>query len=582
MKLNAKSNTSSTGGSSSITDKIREVAAGRGERGAQEVTKSDRDFPLSGGNSSTVTDTRGAGYGSTPSEGYGSTGAGASGLGRDAALGGAAAGGADIAEHEHRRDVGDIIDPTAGATTGTTTGATGTSHLGRDAALGGAAVGGAGLAEHEHRRDVGDTTDPTASTTTGTTGTSHLGRDAALGGAAVGGADLAEHEHRRDMGDATSNTTGATTGTTTGSTTGLGSGSGAEGWDHDHSQPHAFEGDPCGPGAEPAGPRFIEGPHITDTANRLDPNASTTGAHTHGSSTTGIGLGSSTGTGLETTTGQENTTGAHTGRDAALAGGAGVAGVGAYEEGRHHDAVSTGTDPTFTGPVHKSSLLNKLDPRVKQDTTSTQGAAGVEGPGTTDRSGHGYQTEDVGGMAGARVVAPYEIEKQDHQPGRAAAGGAALGTAGYEAEKHDATGGSSQYGGLEPLDHKHHDPAEPSSIANTGSSEYAGLHHGNIDDSSKHHKHPEKEHHAEKGHEKKSGGIFGFLHKDKSDKDTSGSESHHHGDAAEAGAAGAGSADVVEHEKHHHERNRLHKVLHVTIVTNNGCILTYLRTLQQA
>ena len=407
-------------------------------------------------------------------------------------------------------------------------------------------------------------------------GASDLGRDAALGGAAAGGAGLAEHEHRRDIGDTTGNTTDATTGATASSTTGFGSGSGEEGWDHDHSQPHTFEGDPCGPGAEPVGPHFTDGPHITDTANRLDPNASTTGAHTHGSSTTGTGLGSttgadlgsSTGTGLETTTGQENTTGAHTGRDAALVGGAGVAGVGAYEEGRHHDTTSTGTDPSYTGPEHKSSLLNKLDPRVKQDTTSTQGAAGVEGPGVTDQSGHAYQTEDVGGMAGARVVAPYETEKKDQHLGRDVAGGAALGTAGYEAEKHRDTGGSSQYGGFEPLGHKHHDPAEPSSIANTGSSEYPGLHHDDLDDSSK----------------KKSGGIFGFLHKDKSDKDTTDPEARHHGaHAAEAGAAGAGTAGVLEHEKHdHHERNRLHKVLLLTTFSNTWCVLTYLRTLQQA
>ena len=423
-----------------------------------------------------MTDTRGAGYGSTPSEGYGSKGVGASDLGQDAML--------------------------------------------------------------------RDTDNSTSDTTAGTTGTSHLGRDAALGGAAVGGAGLAEHEHRRNVGDSIVDTTGTTTGTTASSTTGLGRGYGSEGWDHDHSTPHAFEGDPCGPGAEPVGPHFTEGPHILDTANRLDPHASTRGAHTHGSSTTGTGLGSSTGTGLgsststglgsststglgsststglgsstgtglETTTGQENITGVHTGRDAALVGGAGVAGAGAYEEGRHLDTTSTGTDPNDTGPVHKSGLLNKLDPRVKQDTTSTQGAASVEGAGTTDQSGYGYQSENVGGMAGARDAAPYETEKNDY-------------------------GGSSQYGGFEPLGHKHHDPAQPSSIANTGSSEYPGMHHENLDESNKHHEHHKKEHNTEKEHEKKSGGLLGFLHKDKSDKDTVDSGTHHD-----------------------HERNRLHKV----------------------
>lgn len=106
---------------------------------------------------------------------------------------------------------------------------------------------------------------------------------------------------------------------------------------HDHAgHGHQYEGDPCETGHEPApGPRLIPGPHLTNTANMLDPKVAgealpplsddqglgstgrstgtgmdaATGAGlgaTAGAglgSSTGAGLGSSTGTGLGSTTG---------------------------------------------------------------------------------------------------------------------------------------------------------------------------------------------------------------------------------------------------------------------------------------
>jgi len=415
---------------------------------------------------------------------------------------------------------------------------------------------------------LGSTTDPT------NTG-SHLGRDAGLGGAALGGAGLAEHEHNRGLG----HTTGATN--TTRGTVGD-----PDDWEHSHTgHGHTFEGDPCGSGVPRAGPHFVEGPHVTDTANRLDPHADTTGPHTHGSSTTGTGL--------------ESTDKHNTGRDTALAGGAGVAGVaavGAHEEGRHHHhdptsagTTSTETDPSLTGPVHKSSLLNKLDPRVKSaDTTGTTGTTG-----TSSEHHHGRDT--AGGAA--LGATGYEAEKHHHHKdhadptsatgpttstgltgsteptsstgtagisdrhlGRDAAGGAAVGAAGYEAEKHHhhkehtnptnttgTTGTSPQYGTSEP-------------VAGTDASDKH--HHSHHDKETHHEKKHEKEH--EKDHEKKHGGLLGFLHRDKTNKaeepkhqDTT----HHHGrDAATTGAVGAGAASVAEHEHEKHERNRLHKV----------------------
>ena len=135
-----------------------------------------------------------------------------------------------------------------------------------------------------------------------------FGRDTALGAGAVETEGLAEHE-LRDRGAGSDIGTGGT------GSTGIGSGTagyGPEPWQHNHDQHgHAYEGDPCGSETAVTGaPHFTTGPHVTDTANRLDPNVqseigavgSTTGTghhghhhgHHHGNkdTTTGTGFGS--------------------------------------------------------------------------------------------------------------------------------------------------------------------------------------------------------------------------------------------------------------------------------------------------
>lgn len=52
-------------------------------------------------------------------------------------------------------------------------------------------------------------------------------------------------------------------------------GYGPESWQHEHQHHgHQYEGDPCATGAidGPGGPHFVPGPHLTDTANLLDPH----------------------------------------------------------------------------------------------------------------------------------------------------------------------------------------------------------------------------------------------------------------------------------------------------------------------
>ena len=333
-------------------------------------------------------------------------------------------------------------------------------------------------------------------TTTGTGQTSHLGRDAALGagaGATAAGIGGASH--------------------------------GPESWQHQHSgHSHNYEGDPCGPGASaPGGPSFTSGPHVTDTANRLDPHVnsgvgatgsglgSSTGTGL-GSSTTGTGLGSSTtGTrsGFDSTTtgsasdpyGSSSTgTGHHHGRDAALGAGAGAAGVGAYEAGRGGaQSGSTGPAPNTAGP-HKSDMLNKLDPRVDSDLSKQQSNSGTSVGGTTT-TGPGSH---LGSSTTGTSSDPYgsSTTGTGHHTGRdaALAGGAgAAGLGAYEAEKH------------------HHTGNDPSGTSGLGSSTTSGAPHH-----SHHQGHHDRQQHASE---------------------------HHLG--RDAGLAGAGTAAAYEAERHH-------------------------------
>ena len=255
------------------------------------------------------------------------------------------------------------------------------------------------------------------------------------------------------------------------------------------------------------------GPHITDTANRLDPHVSGTGIGT------GIGTGVGTGAGTGVGTGhhghhEHSTPGSgigstgsnyddqrgekHLGRDAAIGGTAAGAGVGAYEAGRHHpdSSSTTGDTQSTTGPVHKSSLLNKIDPRVKQQSTdTTDGNLGVGGTRTA-----GYENEPTTGTS------------SQHHYGRDAAIGTGIAGAGYEAEKHHhnkepVTGNTSQYryGG---------DSTTGTGIAGTG-------------------------YEAEKHHHNKDPAV--------------GSTSqHHYGRDAAVGTGLAGAG--YEAEKHHHNK----------------------------
>ncbi len=172
------------------------------------------------------------------------------------------------------------------------------------------------------------------------------------------------HPHARNQGSlGRDSTLGVGAEAAAGSLASGATGYGPESWEHDHNRHgHQYEGDPCGPGeTTAAGPHFVQGPHATDTANRLDP-------HVAG----GIG-------GTESTTGHHGHHGlGHKKEDAALVGSGMGAGLGAHESDRDHHRGATGPStgigpgssdgpaPTTAGP-HKSDMLNKLDPRVDSD-----------------------------------------------------------------------------------------------------------------------------------------------------------------------------------------------------------------------
>lgn len=284
----------------------------------------------------------------------------------------------------------------------------GSSHLGRDDALG---AGTIGASTYRHEDPQGDKYAPETGRTFPLAGSSTSGYGSGTGATLSSGK---QGSLSRD------GTLGAETGT--GTTTSLGYG--PESWQHEHQHHgHQYEGDPCETGAVSGqgGPHFVSGPHVTDTANRLDPHV-------------GSGTGSAGTTG--DSSGHHHHHGHHSrrGEEAALGGGAGAAGLGALEAdrgtrgatdnttysgldpsnadrhsldttggGAHGDDRGTVTGASSTGKTagpHKSDMLNKLDPRVDSDLSKQQ---------TSEGGDHHYGRDAA--LTGAGGAGLYETEK---------------------------------------------------------------------------------------------------------------------------------------------------------------------------
>lgn len=339
------------------------------------------------------------------------------------------------------------------------------SNLGRDTAIGAGAFGAGALgastaAHHHHDRQQGtDPTDPTnsgrsfplgghsattsssefPSGSTGKTGSTPTGPhsfnlankadprvDSDLDGSRTVGNTGYESTAYKSTATGYGSGTGPTTGSghqgspeqdrgLAGSTGATAVGSGLAGYGlesskHGHGgHGHTYEGDPC-EGGEPAvpGPHFTTGPHATDTANRLDPHvASGVGKP---SATTHADSGSEVGSTIHS--------GDHHDRNTALAGGAGAAGISAF--GSSRDAPDSVADSkTDSAGPHKSSLLNKLDPRVDSDlskqqgSTGTTGSSGLTGTSALGSDSHEKHLRDQGPSNTAGISDPYSSSGVD-------------------------------------------------------------------------------------------------------------------------------------------------------------------------
>ena len=220
-----------------------------------------------------------------------------------------------------------------------------------------------------------------------------LGRDPAL----ISGTGV---EHDMTSGTGTAPQAGIGSGIAAGAALG-----GAESWEHDHNRHgHRYEGDPCATGeAAPTGALHTHGPHVTDTANRLDPHVAADGtstSHHHGDHGHHHGDIASTG-GLAAAS--HETSRATSGT---------VAGTSNGSKFDHSNPGTVGTSSTGkTAGPHKSDLLNKLDPRVDSDLSKQQGRTDTIDRGS-DSSSHKYGRD--AGLVGAGGAAAFAAEKHHH------------------------------------------------------------------------------------------------------------------------------------------------------------------------
>lgn len=328
--------------------------------------------------------------------------------------------------------------------------------------------------------------------------------------------------------------------------------------DHTHKGiGHHYIGDPC-PRVEPAGPHFTAGPHATDTANKLDPHVrGNDGLPLEHAGTTGVGstglypLASGT-SDVETTRVVPPSTASHgitesrpdhdshLGRNTAIAGATGAAGLGALASGRDHhthdhthDHTPATTMPMTGGPTGAAGL-GALAP-TRDHHTHDHTPAAIQPVSTQPSSGlHEHKSPYSSSAVDPRVDSR---STHDHNTRNVAAVGTAgaVGAAGttYLAK-----------------DRKAHDGDSSSD---------------------------------EESRKKKSGGLMGFLHRDKDkhakDKHVKDTHTHTHKDThshthkdththtdhgrhhgiVPAAAAGAGVGVVAADEGLHTQRGHLHR-----------------------
>lgn len=400
---------------------------------------------------------------------------------------------------------------------------------------------------------------PTSTKAAGTTGLDgsgtaqparqhHYGRDAAVaGGVGLAGAG-AGHAYRQHEADKTAQHYPSGASGVTHTTTSEPAGSHTTGT-HQPTEQHHYGRDAAiagGAGLAGAGVAHQYGEHKTDrTAQDYPSGTTSTSAPTASSIAQPHHSTASSAQPTTSTPATQPTSQHHYGRDAAVAGGAGLVGSGAAYEYQKREAEKAerehpyGTTAPTSGPVGNHG------------TVGDHGTAGTQAKSTTDPT----RTSD---------------EAEKHHYGRDAAAAGAVGAAGagaYEYSKHDA----------EKAEKEHLKEAEKEQKAHQKEAEKEEKKHQKEleKEEKKHQKEVEKEEKKlQKEHEKEEkkkhgGGLLGFLHCDK-DKDkeeekvadpTTTSDKHHRAEeaAGAAGVAGAGAAAYEHHEHGKHDRNKLHK-----------------------
>ncbi|KAF2443157.1 hypothetical protein P171DRAFT_487110 [Karstenula rhodostoma CBS 690.94] len=310
----------------------------------------------------------------------------------------------------------------------------------------------------------------------------HYGRDAAVGGglgaAGVGAYEAAKHHHTQ-----TSQPTSQYANPE--ALAGARAAADEHGWTHTHDgRGHQYGGDPCDTHHEKSpgdrGLLFTSGPHATDTANRTDPKLhipgefpsptpleeSNASSYLQSKPTTETNPSAFGEPELRHTGSLDEpqarsvgqpTSEHHHGRDAAIAGGLGVAGAGAYAAGKHHEKESADVGSDIFPDEPNPYTHTRVDPRVdstprggfseqRYDPTTSEtrsprnaaltgGAIGSSRPATQEAPGSRELSNKEYPLAGQDVKSDSQ-----HHYGRDAAlvGAGAATTAGLYASQRDA------------------------------------------------------------------------------------------------------------------------------------------------
>ncbi|KAL8694931.1 MAG: hypothetical protein Q9218_000502 [Villophora microphyllina] len=485
-------------------------------------------------------------------------------------------------------------------------------HTGKDAGMGAGLGAGMGTGAYESTRDTPVTSSTQQGTTGGPlshTGHHHTGRDATMGA----GLGAGTYESSRDMPATSSMQEGtATAGPHNSglldkadprvdsdlsrqqgsvSTPGMTDMSGTSmtepttGREHHHGRDAALAG---AGGAGVAGLYEAEKhrghnvPESTSTSGYSNPYPPTSSGMdtSSGPSMTGRGTDSAPGIGSGFSDSTTGTTRAHdptsTGKDHHYGRDAGLVGAGAgaaYEADKH-----------LRGPHGGSTESRAMDAASTQQPLSGTSApgygsgTGMTGAGTTGLHESRHEPNAMTGSASQPSSGYDERDRtRDHHLGRDAAIGAGAGAAtvagGEELSQRDLEHERKLAHEQELKDQKaahKHELKDEKHHQHELEKERKAHEKAMAKEEAKHEKEEAKHHKKDEApeHEKKHHGLFGFLHRDKPDKELKEEElarkeleesSHHPGVGTTAGTA-AGLSEMEKHQlAKEHDRNRLHK-----------------------